>query len=77
VDIDLICLRELVVTSGFASTPRSWRRAEALVEGGHVRLDPLVTAAFPLSRWREAFDRTRAADAVKLVLDPRLDGTAA
>ena len=72
--IDLVTLHELTVTSGFASTPRSWRRAEALVAGGHVRLDPLVTEAFPLSRWREAFDRTRAADGVKLVIDPRLDG---
>jgi L-iditol 2-dehydrogenase len=75
-DIDLICLRELVVTSGFASTPRSWRRAEALVAASHVRLDPLVTAALPLSRWREAFDRTRAADGMKLVIDPRLDDAA-
>ena len=75
-DIDLITLRELVVTSGFASTPRSWRRAEALVEGGHVRLDPLLTQAFPLASWREAFDRTRAADGVKLVIDPRLDAAA-
>jgi L-iditol 2-dehydrogenase len=73
VDIDLVTLRELVVTSGFASTPRSWRRAELLVAGGHVRLDPLVSEAYPLARWREAFDRTRAADGVKLILDPRLD----
>ena len=72
VDIDLVTLRELVVTSGFASTPRSWRRTEALVEGGHVRLDPLITDAFPLERWREALDRTRAADGVKLVIDPRI-----
>jgi L-iditol 2-dehydrogenase len=72
-DLDLVTLRELVVTSGFASTPRSWRRAEALVEDGHARLDPLLTDALPLSSWREAFDRTRAGDGVKLVIDPRLD----
>ena len=72
-DIDLICLRELVVTSGFASTPRSWRRAEALVDGGHVRLDPLRHRGLPALALAEAFDRTRAADGVKLVIDPRLD----
>jgi L-iditol 2-dehydrogenase len=76
-DIDLVTLREVDVTSGFASTPRSWRRAERLVGGGHVRLDPLITAAFPLDRWREAFDRTRAADGVKLVIDPRLGSATA
>ena len=40
VDIDLICLRELRVTSGFASTPRSWQRLERLVATGLVVLDP-------------------------------------
>ena len=72
-DIDIVCLHELTVTSGFASTPRSWRRVEALVEGGHVTLAPLVTQAFPLGRWEEAFARTRAADGLKLVIDPRMD----
>ena len=49
VDIDLICLKELVVTSGFASTPRSWHRVEKLIAVGRVVLDPLVTDVSPLS----------------------------
>ena len=73
-DIDLICLKELVVTSGFASTPRSWRRVEQLIAAGEVVLDPLVTDVSPLSAWETSFARTRRADGVKLVLDPRLDG---
>lgn len=73
VDIDLICLRELGVSSGFASTPRSWRRTEALVADGHVALDPLVSDVLPLSAWQTAFERTRRADGLKLMLDPRLD----
>jgi L-iditol 2-dehydrogenase len=72
-DIDLVCLRELRVTSGFASTPRSWRRAERLVADGHVVLDPLISDVLPLSAWEAAFERTRRADGLKLVLDPRLD----
>jgi len=75
VDIDLICLRELVVRSGFASTPRSWRRLERLIADGHVVLDPLVTDVLPLSDWQTAFARTRQADGLKLVLDPRRDAT--
>ena len=42
-----ICYRELIVTSGFASTPTSWRRAMVLVENGSVQLEPLVTEWFP------------------------------
>ncbi len=76
VDIDLICLHELVVTSGFASTPRSWRRVEKLVAAGHVVLDPLVTDVLPLSEWETAFARTRQADGLKLMLDPRMEAAA-
>jgi L-iditol 2-dehydrogenase len=72
VDIDLICLHELVVTSGFASTPRSWRRLERLIDAGHVVLDPLVSDVLPLADWETAFARTRRADGLKLMLDPRL-----
>jgi L-iditol 2-dehydrogenase len=75
-DIDLVCLKELVVTSGFASTPRSWRRVEQLIASGQVVLDPLVTDVAPLSAWEASFERTRRADGVKLVLDPRLDAGA-
>jgi L-iditol 2-dehydrogenase len=71
--IDLICLKELVVTSGFASTPRSWHRVEQLIASGAVVLDPLITDVAPLSAWASSFERTRRADGVKLVLDPRLD----
>ncbi len=73
VDIDLICLKELVVTSGFASTPRSWHRVEKLIAQGHVVLDPLVTDVSALSEWQTSFGRTRKADGLKLMLDPRLD----
>jgi len=75
-DIDLICLRELVVTSGFASTPRSWHRVEKLIAAGQVVLDPLVTDVAPLSQWQTSFGRTRKADGLKLMLDPRMDGRA-
>jgi L-iditol 2-dehydrogenase len=73
VDIDLVCLKELTVTSGFASTPRSWRRVEQLIGAGLVVLDPLVTDVSPLSAWETSFGRTRRADGLKLMLDPRMD----
>jgi L-iditol 2-dehydrogenase len=71
-EIDLICLHELTVTSGFASTPRSWRRLERLIADGQVVLDPLVTDVVALTDWEAAFARTRLADGLKLVIDPRL-----
>jgi L-iditol 2-dehydrogenase len=70
VDVDLVTLHELTVSSGFASTPRSWRRAEALVARGSVRLDPLVSSVIPLTEWEKAVAGTRAGEGVKFVLAP-------
>jgi L-iditol 2-dehydrogenase len=69
--IDLVCFRELTVTSGFASTPSSWAKALDLVRERRVELEPLVTEVVPLAEWERAFAATRAAEGIKFVLDPR------
>ena len=69
---DAIFQKELVVTSGFASTARSWRRALALVEERRVELEPLVSEVVPLDGWERVFDDLRADRGVKYVFDPRL-----
>jgi L-iditol 2-dehydrogenase len=71
VPFDLICFKELNVTSGFASTPVSWRRALALLEHGAIELPALVTEVIALRDYRRAFDATRASAGVKYVLEPR------
>jgi L-iditol 2-dehydrogenase len=68
---DLVCFHELRITSGFASTPTSWRTALALVAERRVRLEPLLTEVVPLADWERAFAATRAAEGIKFVLDPR------
>jgi L-iditol 2-dehydrogenase len=68
---DLVCFHELTVTSGFASTPSSWRTALELVTGRRVELEPLVTEVVPLADWERAFAATRAGDGIKFVLNPR------
>jgi L-iditol 2-dehydrogenase len=72
VRFDLICFHEIVVRSGYASTPRSWDTAMRLIWGEKVDLSPLVSEALPLSQWERAFNSSRARDGVKYVLDPRL-----
>jgi L-iditol 2-dehydrogenase len=71
IPFDLVCFKELTVTSGFASTPSSWERALELVEAREVELEPLVSGVLPLVRWEKAFAATRAAAGIKFVLDPR------
>jgi L-iditol 2-dehydrogenase len=71
IPFDEVCYRELVVTGGNASTPASWRRALALIEARKVDLAALVSDAFPLAAWAQAFAATRAGDGIKLLLEPR------
>lgn len=70
VPLDLVCFHELTVTSGFASTPSSWRQAIDLLERRAVDLAPLLSAVVPLDDWQEAFAATRAGRGIKFVLDP-------
>jgi L-iditol 2-dehydrogenase len=68
---DVVCMHELTITSGFASTPTSWRKASELVGERRVALEPLLTEVVPLTEWERAFAATRAAEGTKFVLDPR------
>jgi L-iditol 2-dehydrogenase len=70
VELDLFCLKEVTLSSGFASTPRSWQRAERLVRDGRVQLTPLLSERLPLADWSDAFTRTAAGEGVKFVLVP-------
>jgi len=73
VSLDRVFQKELVVTSGFASTPRSWRRALSLIEGRAVELEPLVSEVAALADWERVFADLREGRGVKVVFDPRRD----
>ncbi|HEV7957295.1 MAG: Zn-dependent alcohol dehydrogenase [Microbacteriaceae bacterium] len=68
--VDQILYKELVVSSGFASTPVSWRRAMLLIEQGLVQLGPLVTRQVPIGDWQQAFDAAQAGEGIKTVVVP-------
>jgi len=70
IPFDLVCFRELTVTSGNASTPASWDRALELIEERLVELEPLLSEAVPLTEWERAFAATRSGAGVKFVLMP-------
>ncbi len=72
VDLDQLLYKELVMTSGFASTSQSWRRALTLMREGSVQLDPLVTRVAPLTEWRDVFDDLRNGRGLKVLFDPRI-----
>jgi L-iditol 2-dehydrogenase len=69
VAVDSLLFKEIGFRAGFASTPRSWRRAMALIRSRAVALEPLVTRVLPLASWPTAFDSNTGE--LKIVLDPR------
>lgn len=72
VPMDQMLLKEASFLTGFASTPRSWSRAMALLDTKSVELDPLVTRVARLDEWSDVFDELRRAKGIKTVFDPRL-----
>lgn len=68
---DLICYKELTITSGFASTPCSWERAMRLINSNAIDLEALVTDRLSLDQWETGFERSFAGDGVKFVIDPQ------
>ena len=67
---DMVLYKELVVTSGFASTAVSWRRAMALIEQRLVTLGPLITRTMPITEFSAAFDAAAAGEGIKTVVIP-------
>jgi len=67
VPVDLVCFRELTVTSGNASTPASWERALELIGDRRVDLEPLFSGAVPLADWEPGVrgDAQRRRDQVR------------
>lgn len=72
VPLDLVLLKELTISSGFASTPESWLSAMELLRDGKLTLGPLVTKQVGLEDFSEAFASAVRGDGVKTVLVPRI-----
>ena len=75
VPLDRLFETEMTVTSGFASTPRSWRRAMQMLARGDLELAPLISDVVALESWESAFQRLRAGDGIKILFDPQLATT--
>ena len=72
IPFDLVCYRELTVTSGNASTPRSWRRALELIEARQSRSSRSSARSSRSREWERAFAATREGSGIKFVLDPSI-----
>jgi len=70
VPLDLVLYKELTVTSGFASTPTSWRAAMRLIASSDVVLTPLVTRRVPIAEFFTALESAQRGEGLKTVVVP-------
>ncbi len=70
-DFERIAYKELVVTGSLAQRYTAWKRTIRIMQLGKVDLGAVISHSFPLSRWKEAFDRFEAKSGLKILLDPK------
>ena len=70
INSDLMLMKELTYTNGYASEPSSWRIALNLLESKLVNVKPLITHKIPLEEWEEAIELAKSGQGFKLLLVP-------
>lgn len=70
VALDTLYRRELTITATYSSSPAELREAFALIAGGGVRTEDLVTHRLPLARLAEGVDLMRRREALKVYVTP-------
>ncbi|GAA2183588.1 zinc-binding dehydrogenase [Brooklawnia cerclae] len=71
VPLDILILRELVMTAGFSHSPRAWDLALDLMGREVIDLRPAVGTIFPIGEWKQALDAITDGKTMKVLIDPR------
>ncbi len=70
-NFERIAYKELVVTGSLSQRYTAWKRTIRIMELGKIDLRAVISDTFPLSRWKEAFDKFEAKKGLKILLDPK------
>lgn len=65
---DLMLMKEITYTNGYASEPSSWEIALDLLEQKLINVKPLITHKIPLEKWEEAIELAQSGHGFKLLL---------
>ena len=70
-DFERISYKEIIVTGSLGQRWTAWTRALMIMAQGKVNLKALISDKFPLSRWKEGFEKFEARGGMKILLDPK------
>ncbi len=75
-DFNRVMMKELTVLGSYGYVWTSWQRCVKLLAAGLVKTEPVVTHELPLERFEEGFQLAANAEAVKVLLNPLMNGAA-
>ncbi|MCL5071479.1 MAG: alcohol dehydrogenase catalytic domain-containing protein [Actinobacteria bacterium] len=67
---DKLIFNEINIITSMSSTYNSWKYTIELLEQRKISLEKIVSDVFPMSKYREAFDKVINKDRLKIVLVP-------
>ncbi len=70
VDFEKIAFKEVKLTGTFSQRWTAWRKSLLLMAREKVLTKPVITDVFPLSEWREAFNKCESKQGLKIILKP-------
>jgi L-iditol 2-dehydrogenase len=70
IDFERISYKEIIVTGSLGQRWTAWKRALGIMAQGRVNLKAVISDKFPLSRWKDAFDKFEAREGMKILLHP-------
>ncbi len=66
--LDPLVGKAVTMQGSFSHTYTTWERVLGLLATGQVDLKPVIGGAYPLTEWREAFERMEKGDNIKSVI---------
>ncbi len=70
INLDLFVFKEIKISTSYATTFSSFKRALTLMAMGKVQTKPLISAKFPLEQWEKAFDMFEKKEGFKVLMYP-------
>ena len=69
-DHDLALKKEVSIKNSYASEKTSWERALKLLSNNQINMKPLISAKFPLEKWKDGFQKAFNGEGFKILIKP-------
>jgi len=71
IDFEKIPYKEIIVTGGIGQHWTAWDRTMRIMAEKKIDLSAIISDKYPLTQWKEAFDKFESKQSLKILLDPK------